>query len=452
MDVDGSLPVWHRSRTARAVLGVSGRILGRWATDGRIRSLILPGPGKRCHRLYDLASVGTARPPTVEPADNRGGDDPDAGDVIYARVSTRKQQGDLDRRAGCITGWDGPCRQVAALRAAHPTATRILTDVASGINFRRRGLAQLLELAFARRVRTVPGPATRRCEGPRPSPYVAHRDRLCRFAFELIADVLRRCGASVHVDSHDPTTSTPDGELADDILSIVTVFGARLYGARSGRNRGVRAATTAPKATPRRPPLRECTQPRLRCRHRNGTPPRTGGDAELSHPDASGRARAIRAHPVRTAPQRAELRRWFDCGRWAYNAMVQALDAGEVASATRRHAVQVVAARHREHLQREYGSVHSTIARESMYLAVGAQNSNLAKQAAARARGQPVRPFRLRQRSLRRSRSEVLPLEAARPVAAAAGGGRRIQPKSDTKRHADRTGAHHRLRRGTVPI
>jgi hypothetical protein len=50
--------------------------------------------------------------------------------------------------------------------------------------------------------------------GRRPPPHVAHRDRLCRFAFDLIEDVLRRCGAVVAVDSHDPTTSTPEGELA----------------------------------------------------------------------------------------------------------------------------------------------------------------------------------------------------------------------------------------------
>ena len=63
-------------------------------------------------------------------------------------------------------------------------------------------------LAFASRVRTVAGPGSRE---PGARAYVAHRDRLCRFAFELLEDMLRRCGAAVVADSH---AAGADGEPA----------------------------------------------------------------------------------------------------------------------------------------------------------------------------------------------------------------------------------------------
>jgi predicted site-specific integrase-resolvase len=213
MDVDGATPIWMRrdATNAARTLHVSRKTLRQWAD---IRSIILPSPGIRRHRLFDVSSTTPAGRATARQSaenDDRSTETAPA-DAIYARVSTRKQQEHLNR-------------QVAALRAAHPGVRRVFTDVCSGINFQRRGLAALLDLAFADRLRTV---------------HVAHRDGLCRFAFDLIEDVLRRCGVHVQVESHDAATSTPEGELAVDMhrISIVTVFAARVFGARSsGRRR-----------------------------------------------------------------------------------------------------------------------------------------------------------------------------------------------------------------------
>jgi predicted site-specific integrase-resolvase len=247
-------PPWARSRDAKLAFGVSGKTLVKWARTGAIRSFILPGSGERMHRLYDLTSVSGQ--PTVETAAITPDDHTGQEDVIYARVSTRKQQPYLET-------------QITALRATHPHVQRVFSDVCSGINFQRRGLSALLDLAFAGRVRTV---------------YVAHRDRLCRFAFDLIVDILRRCGATVSVDAHDPRTSTPEGELADDILSIITVFGARLYGARSGRRRVAPPEAETPGRKRRRAAVTRRRGP--------GHPETQGpdgqeGDAELPGADAA---------------------------------------------------------------------------------------------------------------------------------------------------------------------
>jgi putative resolvase len=128
--------------------------------------------------------------------------------AIYARVSTRKQLDDLQS-------------QIRELSSKYPTHV-VFSDCASGLNFKRKGLISLLQLAFEHRLQLV---------------RITHRDRLCRFAFDLLEFVFNFHGAKIIVEANDIPPSA-ERELAEDVLSVITVFGARLYGARSaGRRR-----------------------------------------------------------------------------------------------------------------------------------------------------------------------------------------------------------------------
>ena len=66
--------------------------------------------------------------------------------------------------------------------------------------------------------------------------HLAYRDRLCRFAYDLIECIFKHHNTEITVEAHD--ASSPEGELAEDVLSIITVFRARMYGQRSGAARG----------------------------------------------------------------------------------------------------------------------------------------------------------------------------------------------------------------------
>jgi hypothetical protein len=105
----------------------------------------------------------------------------------------------------------------------------IVTDVASGINFKRRGLLSILDRAYRGEVEEV---------------VVAYRDRLARFASELIEWQLRTCGAKLVVQHQG--MGTPESELVDDMLSIVTVFACR----RNGRRRYKAADTAEAESVP----------------------------------------------------------------------------------------------------------------------------------------------------------------------------------------------------------
>jgi putative resolvase len=120
--------------------------------------------------------------------------------IIYARVSTRKQQENLQR-------------QVDFLQSKYPTY-ELIRDFGSGINFKRRGFTKVLDYAI---------------EGNLEELVVAYRDRLCRIGFEFIKTLFDKLsGTSIVV--LDEGTGSPDEELVQDIIAITTVFSATING------------------------------------------------------------------------------------------------------------------------------------------------------------------------------------------------------------------------------
>jgi putative resolvase len=187
------------ARTIKKHYGVCTATLRRWAEKGQVRAIKTPG-GKRLYHSVDIQrSFGFDAPPTR--ADQKA-------KVCYARVSTRHQQGDLDR-------------QVQDLKQAFPTH-EIVQDVGSGLNWNRKGFGALLDRVQQGTVGEI---------------VVAHRDRLCRFAFQLVERFCKAFGTKLVVrDETDDRHGTTE-ELSDDLMSIVTVFVARNNGKRAAENR-----------------------------------------------------------------------------------------------------------------------------------------------------------------------------------------------------------------------
>ena len=108
---------------------------------------------------------------------------------------------------------------MAFLRARFPDA-EVVTDIGGGLNWQRRGLVALLErLRAGAKLRLV----------------VAHKDRLARFGFDLVAWFVEANGGEVVVLGH--TDSSPERELVEDLLAIVHSFSCRLPGLRHYRKK-----------------------------------------------------------------------------------------------------------------------------------------------------------------------------------------------------------------------
>ena len=121
--------------------------------------------------------------------------------ICYCRVSSKHQQDDLQR-------------QVSYMQQKFPTH-KIITDIGSGINWKRHGFNSILESAKNGNLKEL---------------VIAHRDRLCRFAFELVQNWLELCGVTLVV--LDKEKFSYEQELSDDILSILQVFIAKKNGSR----------------------------------------------------------------------------------------------------------------------------------------------------------------------------------------------------------------------------
>ena len=89
------------------------------------------------------------------------------------------------------------------------------------MNYRKKGLQELIGLIMRRRMRRL---------------VLTHKDRLLRLGAELVFTLCERQGIEV-VIIHQGEQPTFEEELAQDVLEIITVFSARLYGARSRKHK-----------------------------------------------------------------------------------------------------------------------------------------------------------------------------------------------------------------------
>jgi putative resolvase len=188
---------------ARRYIGCSDYALRKWANEGKIEFV---RTGERGQRRYNVKGY-FERQGKSEAVDEKEPIKP-RRKVIYARVSSRGQSGDLEN-------------QVEYLRAKFPSHD-VVRDVGSGLNYNRKGLRQLLDWAYKGELEEV---------------VVTYKDRLCRWGFEIFEDVFKHVsGAKITVLTKPETSS--EQELCDDVISVITVFTASLHGKKGSAARG----------------------------------------------------------------------------------------------------------------------------------------------------------------------------------------------------------------------
>src|SRR5215831_7562343 len=127
--------------------------------------------------------------------------------IVYARVSRASQRPDLQYQLAALKDF---CH-----RQAIPVDEWV-EEVGSGLNYQRKAFNRILEAIELGRVQRL---------------IIAHQDRLVRLGFEWFAAFCERHGTDVVIVDGD--TFSPEQELVQDLLAIVRVFSARLYGLRS---------------------------------------------------------------------------------------------------------------------------------------------------------------------------------------------------------------------------
>jgi len=176
-------------RKARERLGLHGDTLRRYADEGYIKSIRTKG-GKRLFEVDEFI---------------KGKSVDNIVTICYCRVSSQKQKDDLQR-------------QVEYMREKFSDA-EIITDIGSGINYKRKGLKSILERAM---------------QGDKLKIVVAYKDRLARFGTELIEYIINKNGGELLVLNR--VDMSPEQELSEDILQILHVFSCRINGMRKYGN------------------------------------------------------------------------------------------------------------------------------------------------------------------------------------------------------------------------
>ena len=130
--------------------------------------------------------------------------------IGYCRVSTAAQKDDLVTQI----------ENVKSYMYSRGYKFEIITYVGSGINYKKKGLLQLINRINNHEVSVV---------------VVLYKDRLIRFGFDLLNYLCEINGVKIEII--DNTEYSKEQELTDDLIQIITVFANRLYGQRSKKTK-----------------------------------------------------------------------------------------------------------------------------------------------------------------------------------------------------------------------
>ena len=131
--------------------------------------------------------------------------------AAYARVSSSDQKEDLERQYAVLEAF---CNK-------NGWQTEIIKDLGSGMNYNKKGFLRLLELLVQGRMSRL---------------VITHKDRLLRFGGEIIFRICEFKGIEVVIINKGEQPSFEE-ELTRDVLEIMTVFCAKLYGRRSHKSK-----------------------------------------------------------------------------------------------------------------------------------------------------------------------------------------------------------------------
>lgn len=187
-------------KEASKLLGVHYQTLRNWDTQGRIDTIRMPG-GKRLynvkkyiqdnnHIVVNNINVSSAIILTRHK-------------ICYCRVSSNNQKDDLHK-------------QIKYMEELYPTH-EIIYDIGSGINFKRKNLLKIINLAITNQIEEV---------------VIAHKDRLCSFGYDLLEMIINEHSHGIITVINNDYKSLQE-ELTKDLVSIINIFSAKLNGMRS---------------------------------------------------------------------------------------------------------------------------------------------------------------------------------------------------------------------------
>jgi putative resolvase len=191
-------------KKASEILGVHFMTLYNWDKKKLIETIRTPG-GKRLYNVKkyleniekNKSNINNVNNPVINEKMNR------KKNIIYARVSSLGQREDLER-------------QILLLKSRYPNY-ELISDIGSGMNLNRRGLRKIIDESIKGNINEV---------------VIVHKDRLCRYGYELIEDIINKYSNGEIKILNKTEKKEMKEELVEDVLQIMNIFVAKMNGMR----------------------------------------------------------------------------------------------------------------------------------------------------------------------------------------------------------------------------
>ena len=200
-------------KKASEMLNVHQRTLYLWDKKGAIETMRTPGN----KRLYNVKKyldnvekyLNDTELPKYEldekdiEVDDNISDSEERLNICYVRVPSHGQKDDLER-------------QKQEMIKNFPEY-KIIEDIGSGLNLNKCGIKRIIKLGIEGKIENLA---------------VAYKDRLTRFGFELIEDIIKTYSNGTITILHKKKNVEPEEELIKDMMSIMNVYVAKMNGLR----------------------------------------------------------------------------------------------------------------------------------------------------------------------------------------------------------------------------
>ena len=180
------------------ILGVSAQTLRNWDKNGKLHPHHTSSNGYRYYSHEQLNQVMNIKPNL------------DRIVIGYCRVSSNKQKDDLERQI----------ENMKLYLTAQDKPFEIISDIGSGINYKKKGLRELIKRISQNKVEKV---------------VVLYKDRLLRFGLELIEYMASLYNCDIEII--DNTEKSEQQELVEDLVQIITGLSCKLQGKRANKAR-----------------------------------------------------------------------------------------------------------------------------------------------------------------------------------------------------------------------
>ncbi len=184
-------------------MGVHQRTLYQWEEKKQIETIRTPGR----KRMYNVNKYLETKNENGKPVKVNNSEInkliENNGKYLYARVSSLGQKEDL-------------VRQGKLLKEKYPNY-KLISDIGSGMNLNRKGLRTLIDKSIKGNVKEV---------------VIVHKDRLCRYGYELIEDIIEKYSNGKIIILDNLEKKEPKEELVEDVLQIMNIFVAKINGMR----------------------------------------------------------------------------------------------------------------------------------------------------------------------------------------------------------------------------